>query len=167
MPIKMCNVCRKKRVVSQNDWKLLDKDGDYACSTDCLLAWIKKPRDFVLKRDVPKENFTVSPKFGCEYKSPRLMCSFRSAFEVSVAEFLYSKGFVTLYEYVTFHWDGKEYTPDFFFPEYGCFVESKGLWQPSNRSKYRSFRATFPQIPFIVAHWMLAREIPKAKVMGG
>ena len=162
-----CTMCNQKKEIHQSDLKTLDRDGDFVCSAECLIDWVRQPRDFELKRDVPKSSYQINAMNGGGCTSERLHCSFRSGYEASVAEYLYDHNIMFLYEYVTFTWGSKQYTPDFFLYEYGCFVEPKGKWQPSARSKYKSFRENFPKIPMIVAHWLLAQEIPKAHILGG
>ncbi len=157
MPSKTCAVCKTMKTLPKAEHRLLDRDGDYVCSLDCLVGWIKTPRSFLLKRDIPKENWKVC---GGGYRM-----GFRSLYEASLAEFFHRNGLMFLYEHIVFFWNGKTYTPDFFFPAYGCFVEAKGEWGPSNRSKYLDFRKTF-NIPIVISHWLLSFDIPKARIIG-
>lgn len=83
---------------------------------------------------------------------------FRSTFERNCAEWFFVEGFDLVYEKIGFKWGSKLYCPDFYFQYYRCFVEIKGLWQCSNRSKYSDFRETFPEIPLVVIPWTMADE---------
>jgi hypothetical protein len=117
-----------------------------------MVTWIKyRDHKFSIHQDINSKFIIVN----CDNRE------YKSIFESSLAEFFKNKKIKFLYEAITFTWGPKVYTPDFFFPEYGCFIEAKGMWHTSNRSKYKHFRDTFEQVPLLIAHWLLARDIPK------
>ena len=63
---------------------------------------------------------------------------FRSDFELTVARKLAENGRDFEYETqkIPFQPKIKNYTPDFWFPEYGFFVEAKGKFDTADRSKH-------------------------------
>jgi len=70
--------------------------------------------------------------------SPILNQYFRSIYEVVVAEWLWKNHIIFRYECIRFTLqDLKEYTPDFYLPDHGIFLEVKGLWQGGGRRKFQ------------------------------
>jgi hypothetical protein len=161
MTLKVCQVCTRVQKIKQKDTKFLDKHGDYVCSVECLLGWIKQSRVRSINNlpDYSGRSIRKNPYYP--------NANYRSKYEQSFASVFWQMKMSFKYEFVTFFWGEKEYTPDFYFPDYECFVEVKGIWNPSNRSKYKSFRETFPEIPLIIAHWGLSSDLHKTKVFGG
>ena len=158
MPKLLCYQCRTMTNVQKNEIKLLDKDGDFVCCVGCLIAWIKSHKYTSYK------TLERYPDNCCKAEDNNH--NFRSVFEASIAEVFLNHNLSFYYEPFTFYWFGKQYTPDFYFPDHDCFVEVKGKWNASNRSKYRSFREMFSDVDMVIAHWLLSKEIPKKNVVG-
>jgi len=62
---------------------------------------------------------------------------FRSDYELSVAKYLAEQGIKYEYESakLTYQPKPKTYTPDFYLPEQGIYVEAKGFFSPADRQK--------------------------------
>jgi hypothetical protein len=87
---------------------------------------------------------------------------FRSNYECFFAEEGAGK-FRMAYESWVFHWvkdNGSNaiYVPDFYFVDYGCFVEVKGAWRDGSRAKMVAFRKEFPNVPVVVLSWVVSKE---------
>jgi len=65
---------------------------------------------------------------------------FRSSWESKFAKFLDSIGIKWLYEPESFNLDEMTYTPDFYLPEQGIYIEIKGYWRPLFLEKYKLFK---------------------------
>lgn len=79
------------------------------------------------------------------WKRHQRRSNFRSGFEEKVARQLSSLGVAFSYEtqklpYVL----EKQYTPDFILPN-GIFIEAKGYWEPSDRTKHLAVRVSNPE----------------------
>jgi hypothetical protein len=146
----------------KNKNKLLDRDGPFICSVECLLDWVSShnytPFNVI-------ERYGNNGNGGYCTKAVSQNYNFRSVYEASVAELLLKHKISFKFEYLTFYWGPKQYTPDFYLPDHDCFLEVKGIWQPSTRTKYKSFRDTF-DIDLIVAHWLLSKDVPKSYTVG-
>ncbi|HNC56703.1 MAG TPA: NUMOD3 domain-containing DNA-binding protein [Leptospiraceae bacterium] len=78
---------------------------------------------------------------------------FKSTWEAVFAEFLDSKLHDWEYEHKAFEilyvYDGKEkhgtYSPDFFLPGHGFYVEIKGYWRKGAKEKYEAFLQQYPE----------------------
>jgi len=73
---------------------------------------------------------------------------FRSDFELTVARKLAENGRDFEYETqkIPFQPKIKNYTPDFWFPEYGFFVEAKGKFDTADRSKHLLIKKQNPDV---------------------
>jgi len=77
------------------------------------------------------------------YFSTALHRAFRSSFEARVAERLvFHCGFHVRYESHQFPLDingaYKIYIPDFYLPDFGVWIEAKGVWMRGGEAKFRS-----------------------------
>ncbi len=148
-----CEICKRLQTISGADWKYLDRDGDFCCSKDCIKEWlsiVRTPGSYQAALIDPSADFCYSAKTRQTY---------RSRYEMYFAEWLQAEQIPHYYELVEFYWDsGKRYTPDFYFPETQSFVEIKGAWGPSQKSKLASFRAHNPTVSVLVVPWTLADQ---------
>ncbi len=73
---------------------------------------------------------------------------FRSDFELTLARKLAEKGRDFEYETqkIAFQPKIRNYTPDFWFPEYGFFVEAKGKFDTADRSKHLLIKKQNPDV---------------------
>lgn len=84
---------------------------------------------------------------------------YRSRFEGLVAEWLADKGELCEYEPCTFQvGERSHYTPDFWLPRRGVFLEVKGKWGYGQRSKMERFRRERPDIDLLLIPWRLHGE---------
>lgn len=149
MPIKLCGVCGTKTTVPQNEWKYLDKNGDFVCSTACVIRWTVQWPSFGQKLSkMPEVTVNRGPAHDC----------FRGHYEEWVSNLLLDHSIPYWYEKYTFTWDGKHYTPDFIPLAFGCILEVKGKWGASQRSKYLLFREKF-KLPMLVIPWTMVEEV--------
>jgi len=63
----------------------------------------------------------------------------RSSYEIKFAYFLDCSGIKWKYEHKTFDLGNSTYTPDFYLPEFDCYIEIKGYWHPNNIKKFFKF----------------------------
>jgi hypothetical protein len=155
MRSNQCIVCKRLQEVRTGDWSYLDPSGPFICSKDCIARWIGSH-----ERRVSLHCYTAQvarPSADAVY-SEMLGMHFRSRYEVYFAEWLSGTGVAFLYEPFEFHWQGKSYLPDFFFPEHSCFVEVKGVWTASQQTKLKSFREHHPKLPLLTVSWILAGQ---------
>jgi hypothetical protein len=134
--------------LSYENYSSCDRHGDFVCSPDCIKKWVYQnsvDRRLIL-RYTDGEHLKISHNNTL---------SFESIFEEEVYEWLVPIFTYVLYEFYTFYWDTKQYTPDFYLPAFPAFLEVKGPWRASKRSKMKSFREHFPDVPLLVIPWWM------------
>lgn len=142
---KRCDICSKIIDLSTYDAKFLDRSGPYVCCLDCVADWIRSQSS---KADVSNTDVPIHSD------------GFRSNFEVAFFDWAVAQGFEIFHEPFIFQIDKTHsYTPDFFFPDYGCFIETKGKWNLGQREKFEQFRLEYPEIPILVVPWTIGREM--------
>lgn len=114
-------------------------DFDKFCGAECLRDFIKSlPEDKV----DPYEHCDIEECFLSEpldYWCEELSRYFRSSYEASFA--LFCEAIKEPWQFencVVFLSGRKQYNPDFYLPRINYFVEVKGRWAGSNKSKMRS-----------------------------
>ena len=122
-----------------------------------MVKWAHKNRK-INKKELLKHPDIFESSMGNAFDawSEIIRMGFRSGYEKSVAEYLWEQDVAFQYEPYTFML-GKgnaSYTPDFYLPDYGVFVEVKGIFH--NRKKLRTFRELYP-FPLIVATWAIRK----------
>lgn len=70
----------------------------------------------------------------------------RSSYEVRYAKYLDGLNIKWEYELTRFGLGETSYTPDFYLPESGTYVEVKGWWRPEAKKKFILFRKLYPKI---------------------
>ena len=114
--------------------KQLLQDFPKFCGTDCLLSYVNKRRSFFSRRQLKKNNISQA----LEYWDHRFQMFFRSKSESIAAHFFTDNFLEWEYEPYTISLNAtKEYTPDFLLPDFGHFIEVKGLWKGSGKKKIR------------------------------
>lgn len=79
------------------------------------------------------------------YTRGRIQIAMRSAWEVEIAEWLDTLKIMWEYEPKAFSLSsGGSYSPDFYLPEFSCYVEVKGYWLEDARVKVEAFRVEYP-----------------------
>jgi hypothetical protein len=86
----------------------------------------------------------------------------RSRFEAVFAEWFFkTRREILQYEPCTFILHHKKgiahYTPDFWIPERGLFIEVKGMWKLGSRSKMNLMLKTYPNLPILWIPWAARR----------
>jgi hypothetical protein len=150
MPARKCSVCDRFQPISTKDWKYASCLPDHFCSCVCLLEWIReqKPNPDAEWGDwaVPNPTYRTSPNF-------------RSDYEAHFSEWLNQNGIGWVYEPFTFAVGAGTYTPDFFLPRQGVFLETKGAWGIGQKKKLVDVTEQYSDLPLAVVPWLLAEEI--------
>jgi len=68
---------------------------------------------------------------------------FHSTWESKFAKFLDDKNVKWQYEYKTFDLGNTTYTPDFYLPEIGIYIEVKGYWREDAKKKFKMFKKKY------------------------
>jgi len=174
VPNKMCSQCGRFFPMPNKDWKLLDKVGPFVCSQNCMIGWIVTEGNE--SRLHPKHvRGHVVPEMADpdEAYSEMVEMSFRSYYEAGVAEALFVALVPFEYERHAFKVGSKMdsnaiYVPDFFIIGYNVFVEVKGKWGISGRTKVNKFRLRYPQYPLLVIPWVIREDFSGVPmVIGG
>jgi hypothetical protein len=131
---------------------------------ECVLGWIKNYKvpwldPMSIDPGPDRHCGPVSLDRPNEIYSVPLKMWFRSLFEKNVADALHKSKIKFQYESFGFSWRTKVYTPDFYLPEYASFLEVKGKWQASQRSKYADFREVWPEIRLLVIPWTVGEQL--------
>lgn len=147
MPDIICSVCGGASTIQPKNWKLLDPTSKYFCSRDCLLQAITECS--------PNGNYLIElpeKRVGSHY-SKELGVFFMSRYEEKVAMFLINNEIAYNYEKYWFPVLKSIYIPDFYLPEYGCFLEVKGAYGVGSKNKLAKFRATYPNEILYTLTW--------------
>ena len=75
---------------------------------------------------------------------------FRSSWEANFAKWLDLSGIKWKYESRTFNLGNTTYTPDFYLPEFDCYIEIKGYWRKDAKQKVNKFKRKFKNIFLLV-----------------
>ena len=70
----------------------------------------------------------------------------RSSFEIKFAQFLDCSGYKWVYEPKRFYFKEHRYLPDFYLPEFDCYIEIKGWFRDTDKKKYKEFLRAYPEI---------------------
>ena len=144
-----CWTCKKSFPWKSRSVKELSVTDVFFCSAECMLRHIKKLKNKRFTSWVsdgiiePVGYIDIGVGDGVYY-SYRLGSCFRSAFEVSVAEYLVCNAHIRVY-YESFclpmksnsRGRRKVYIPDFFIPDHGIFIEVKGRWTRKGFEKFK------------------------------
>lgn len=151
MSVVTCSVCNRLQRISTKERKYILLPELYVCSWQCTLDWIYKPRSF------PCHPVNMWNAFETE---PMAYPLFRSDYERRCSEDLSARGIPWLYESYSFRvGESGAYTPDFWLPLHGCFLETKGIWWTSQRKKFKKFLEQYPTVPIMLVNWMLKDEM--------
>jgi hypothetical protein len=90
----------------------------------------------------------------------------RSSWEAKYAQYLDGKNIKWLYEPKAFELiiNKKEttYTPDFYLPEFDCYIEIKGWWRDDAKKKFKKFKQRYNKIKIKV---LGIQELKKLKIL--
>lgn len=153
---KICSVCGCSIVISPKLWKDTPGRADVFCSPTCIAKQLLWNATDHKGRSIRKE--TKAPVVSDEYTSysSLLSMSFRSWFEVLVAEYFMREGVDFWYEKVTLDlFNGvRHWTPDLYIPAARTFVEVKGVWALGGRKKYLEAVETIEEPIILIPYWM-------------
>lgn len=148
-PAINCSICNQVRTISTKDWKLILHDEPYVCSSYCVLEWVIQGwRSYPYRVDVD----------GMLWNRPVSNPIFRSNFEERVFSFFKKNNVLLQHEAYTFKVGNGSYTPDFWIPISGAFIETKGKWQLGQRTKFKKFRAQYPDVLILIIPWTIQSE---------
>lgn len=144
---KYCIACNRLQSIDKEHWDSLDHMGPYACSPDCLVAWVRLQQGNTrrLKELVDCEIALINDR-----NRP-----FRSGFEQRVTDTLTRMKVQWWFEPYTFKlYEARDttWTPDLYLSDFGTFVEVKGKWTIGAKKKLERFRRRFC-FPTIVVPW--------------
>ena len=86
----------------------------------------------------------------------------RSSYEIKFTQFLDLSGIKWLYEPKTFNLGKMTYTPDFYIPEWKCYIEIKGWWRDDAKEKFKLFKKLYPKVNIKVLY---KKELEKLGVL--
>lgn len=152
MATRMCVECKRLQDVRETGY--LCADTDYVCSADCIFSWIES------QEGDRRQGMRMTEENGIgDFYASELDMTFRSFYEMCFALEATRRQLVWEYEAWAFRLEGmKVYIPDFFFPDYGCFIEIKGAWAPGAKKKIKQFCEMYPSTPILVVPWVLRHE---------
>jgi hypothetical protein len=153
MPSIICPICNKPKEYPREDWSLISRLPFVVCSRGCAWEVIENhpSKPGYLKEGVQKHLGQPSESY-----STILKMFFRSEYERHVAETLHESEIHFEYELWSFQVKGSFYTPDFHLPDHQIFIEVKGSWGASAKSKLLNFIRIYPKVTLLVLPWTLA-----------
>jgi hypothetical protein len=164
VPSKVCPICDGRTEVSQKDWSLVSQIENVVCSRGC--AW-----EFIDGCPSAPGYLAGALQMGLGQPdaaySQLLGMFFRSKYECYVAEALSESGIPFEYEKWTFPVKKNAYyTPDFHLPDHRVFIEVKGAWGASSKSKLTSFGKLYTHVSLLLLPWTIAHEFYPSKMEG-
>lgn len=114
----------------------------------CYIKWSK----------IPKNNPMYGkciPSYKLKYKNIK----FRSSWEANFAKWLDLSDIKWKYESKTFDLGNTTYTPDFYLPEYDCYIEVKGWFRSNSKIKINLFNRKFKNINLKIFDKMVCESI--------
>jgi len=100
----------------------------------CHFCYVK----FARGKNSPTFGKTTHGRFG-RYKNIFM----RSSWELNFAKWCDLSGIKWKYEYKTFDLGSTTYTPDFYLPEFDCYIEIKGYWRDDAKKKFKFVQKYF------------------------
>lgn len=140
-----CSVCGTNFNLSLHEYSYINWKEPFVCSKNCVLSWIHSHKLPLLNYS----SFAVKLYDLKEYKSE---------YEKNVAKFLTNHNIKFKYEFIGFNLFNETYTPDFYLPKYGCFLEVKGLWGIGSKKKMENFRVIHKNINLLILPWVISKE---------
>lgn len=133
----ICDVCMHEIFFSKRERNSVLYENTLFCSSNCFLVYLKENSKINIS-EYPDVFKPATISYPDQEWSEILNKFFRSKYEVIVAEWLFFHGINTVYEEITIDFmDGSTYTPDFYLPDLGYFIEVKGSWLGSGKKKLK------------------------------
>lgn len=141
-----CNYCNKN--IFRLPCRIKPKN---YCNIRCLIFDLKK-----------QWKTNKNPSFG-QRRIPNLIKYkanyFRSGWEANFAKWCDLSGIEWKYESKTFILGNNTYTPDFYLPEFDCYIEIKGWFKTKAKQKFLRFKRMFPKIQIHLFDKKKCREL--------
>ncbi|QFG05223.1 endonuclease [Bacillus phage 019DV002] len=93
-------------------------------------------------KNTEKAKLKSKAKDGRRFWSHDLQMPFRSYWEIDIAELMTNEGIAWEYEprRVYFRAEQESYLPDFYLPQYNCFIEVKGYFDMRSKKRCKLFK---------------------------
>ena len=152
-----CDVCNKV-FKGKKEYDTFYNIGNITfCDLECVKKYVETTQYIRFDRHLEDRIRELQPgEMGGEPTtySPRLRTSFRSGYEAVVAEkLILDWGWRVLYEphmiKVTEH---KTYIPDFYLPDFNCYLEVKGAWLNGSKKKFIQVQDLFGPERLLLIH---------------
>lgn len=156
MPEYPC-YCGKRFFLPQKYRKSIIDGADLFCSVDCFLTYLQT---FPFGKHL--KNTGLSRPYVAEHKplyDPVTREWYRSWYEIYVARCFWHLGYSFEYEQWSIEVNNMRYTPDFWLKNLSLFIEVKGAWGMSSKTKFRS--AMEQGYSIVLLPWHHAREFKK------
>jgi len=118
---------------------------------DCFGAnnpFYGKKHTIKTRNNMKKQHHRKLPSHGKHIKYKNIW--FRSTWEANFAKWLTLSNIKWLYEQKTFDLGKTNYTPDFYLPEFNCYIEIKGWWRRDAKRKFKLFKKNYLNVNIIV-----------------
>lgn len=159
---KRCKSCSKKGKNNSNykNGKCLKKNYCIDCQTEiwcnsircskCNYNYLRGKKRPITSQKLkghkpPKTAFKKGTKIGAR-KGVYNNIAMRSGWEIKYAKYLDKQGIKWLYESKTFDLGDTTYTPDFYIPEWDCYIEIKGYWRKDAKKKFKLFKKKYLKV---------------------
>lgn len=123
-----------------------------------------KDKHFIkkIKNSYPDRSGRKNSMFGKQTHGKRDKYNdiyFRSSWEINFAKFLDLSNVKWKYESKTFDLGNTTYTPDFYLPEFDCYIEIKGYWRTDALNKYKRFKRKYSNTNIKILHKKKMQEM--------
>ena len=150
MPNLICSQCTSITEITTNNWKLYSGHSfDNVCSIDCFLNWISSYEKVASIYNICSDALLPMGDVWSE----KAQSFFRSEFEKDTAEFFLRNNIKYLYEVILFRVGKSIYIPDFYLPHWNKFIEVKGIWNSSAKTKYKNFTKLYLDVRILLLDW--------------
>lgn len=157
MPHFRCRICGKFVQVFSKEWYYVHYSAVLPCSKKCMVDWVYKQKGLDPNRIDGASVSVMGP--ASKIYDARTNTFYRSRYERCVAEALIGHGIDFRYEAWTFVVGKGIYTPDFYLPLYRCFLEVKGRWTLSQKTKHTKFLKIYgATVPIMVIPWFIRED---------
>jgi hypothetical protein len=129
--------------------KILNNDYAIRCMYHAALKRCKRGKDHYW--------FGKSFKFLAKYYKYKNFW-FRSSWEANFAKWCDGSGIKWKYEPKTFDLGNCTYTPDFYLPEFDCWIEIKGRLTIYNKRKMRLFKKRYSKLKYFIFNQYILKE---------
>jgi len=147
--------CQKGFDLPLKEARLIIQDFELFCSPHCFLKYVLECSE---KQEPPVELHSKNVSMAHECWDNATNQFYRSMYEVYVVRFLLKHGIEFHYEPHSFKVEKSSYTPDFWLPEKGLYIECKGKWGMGSKTKTQK---AAKQIPLVLLPSYLQKQFEK------